>query len=870
MIHLLTLSIAFLTVIGFAEEAQTFQFEQCRGQETKPSGDFLQSMKVLCLDQCDKSLLAMKDLICPVGSVIDQISEPSRKRSYRGPRGQSRDKTESLFFTALGSQYAKEIDCASDFARSLRSPDAANSFDTIAETAMAIAELNAEVTALSEAMSKPNRSFSIPITCPEVALDNQQAELLTTNLSQRDQQLIDWQRDQFSYCKKLQHLRGQRDFLISSLPLTGTPQMKAFINRLLTSNNREKPTSEAIKADYRSTLKSLETDLKKNATDFRGLLRANNGELDQGTKELLMRDEAMVAEVVRLGGDDFKGLACQANDRYGKPAEERQQALDIALFAASVGPFVAVSLGRASVFAYRAYRLQAANSRLGGLANRGLQAALIANEVNVSVADVTEACWTDEGRPKVDPSSVSCVSAPDVALLDSQSCTTAALLAATLLTDVPTPPALDRLLKRFGPRVRSTNSEVSNTGRIAELDGQIDNLRNRSLASRERLASALNGLGISDTAGTGTSPYRQVLEDFNKDNGGTFEEFAAAVQRQRNRLGESAELDSNQTASLRALFDDGLGLRGQIGELRYQRYAAEILDEANSANGGSAVDVSQNLRLGGRNSPLSKDEICGFANRFDSAGATNTGRAFPQSNATCAVWQFPKGNNGRFCSCTSRNGPTSYLTPCPTNRSGYRDLNLYRDVFALPNTNDVTGCFRVNLPAGTTCFTGPTGPRFSGLGGEMQLTCRKFNNQESILSELSLADAAEPIQLLTNPYPVARFSPFTDFQQGPNNFQDIISMAQNCLGPATQSVQACDTQTLSNITSKFATRLAAQRRNLTNIEDVNAQKALAERLDTEARVFGCYFAYLANPTAQTSHPGGFKESLLATCLAPPR
>ncbi len=185
-------------------------------------------------------------------------------------------------------------------------------------------------------------------------------------------------------------------------------------------------------------------------------------------------------------------------------------------------------------------------------------------------------------------------------------------------------------------------------------------------------------------------------------------------------------------------------------------------------------------------------------------------RAYPGAfmpEAGCRRVTFNRESQGNYCTCNDRLGPRTpgpWFLPCAGNLLDYRTPSGILDQSALPSKT-IRRCWKVDLPAGLTCFQGGLGPKFSGYGGASQILCEgPWMNEGTRRADL--ASGNPPINLPeVDPSRTWRVSRIT-FVSERRELRELADMGRICMDRGLQVVgsrRTCSGLEIEEIQRRF-------------------------------------------------------------------
>ncbi len=267
-------------------------------------------------------------------------------------------KAENEFFAALGLQHASELNCSADFATSIAADDekalqARQDIATKIKTARAAKQ---RLISLTNELST-NSSLS-----RRVCEDAQNLKPSPIEVEVRGQDVG------YEICKQILETRTSLDVVKRLIPLGGAPDIHGLVDKYINAaegDDAEKMTGQLdalIKKAYTET----QSRVKQSAQSLAEQAVAVPLKMDRATKKALLSDPLVTRKVIESGGEKNRALmesmACRADQRYGRGADDLDKTLLIGSVVVSTGAGLAL---RASAYAAR-FAVGAQNIRAAG------------------------------------------------------------------------------------------------------------------------------------------------------------------------------------------------------------------------------------------------------------------------------------------------------------------------------------------------------------------------------------------------------------------------------------------------------------------------------------------------------------------------
>jgi hypothetical protein len=328
---------------------------------------------------------------------------------------------EDQYFALLADQQIKELRCAGNYANQIA--NAKDDDQIIKET---VAKLQLARTAKHN-LSRASQQLA---TSPNVS-----TRVCPTDYESLQKEFPKEERDSESYrlCDEIIVNRQAYNAIVSSIGLSGTTSVGNLIDQFANESvqvplkESESALIKRIKAAYVGANK----DLDKNATLMNKTLQEQGGAgFDRTDRYALLQDPALSKTVLaRTGAEDLKGIACQADARYGHGADQLDKFILSGSLILSGAAAITVKAGTAASRAVMATNAARSTELTSFSGMRILQYSAFAADF-YTAAKITDHACSDHVISEFKTQSA-CVSAPSLERNKQDNCILMATLSAT-------------------------------------------------------------------------------------------------------------------------------------------------------------------------------------------------------------------------------------------------------------------------------------------------------------------------------------------------------------------------------------------------------------------------------------------------------
>lgn len=229
-------------------------------------------------------------------------------------------------------------------------------------------------------------------------------------------------------CRSLRIARTTYQALYESVPLSGAPSVKDFLEKAQVDRGMsEESAAKALKHVYAKA----ESELKDESERLVRLASSGGDKIDRPTRRALVSDPKKVQDLVDAsgGGMDARSLACDLNARYGSGANELENAV-------TLGSIVLTPVLGAGGLAVRGAGLlrAAAGARAAGTLSLGgarlLQLGVVASGGSLAYENLDRACWSKDSPQLVTRGETKCRDNFSVEQIHKEDCRLAGMLTA--------------------------------------------------------------------------------------------------------------------------------------------------------------------------------------------------------------------------------------------------------------------------------------------------------------------------------------------------------------------------------------------------------------------------------------------------------
>ncbi|MEK2690410.1 hypothetical protein [Bdellovibrio sp. GT3] len=391
-------SFLFCLISIFSGPVQAGPLEALSEQAYKLTGKKCEPVSTKPVDPaCEPANNTLKKSSQELGKISQNISESQ----------------EDHYFVLLAEQQGRELQCASDFAKS-----AVKDLDKN----FAASDLKSKLTMARFARQKAQElgkkivsdpTLSTPV-CPQSfeALEGQYPKGTTKGAS-------------YQACKEWIGYRQSYQAILSAIPLSGSPSLKKVIEDYASSKD-EKPVSQ-LQSELKNAYSSTQQILDSNRDLLKSALKEKGAEgLDRAARNELLADPALSAAILK-SNPAFSEVACHANARYGEGADNLNNSVMVGSLLMGGGAAVLGKVGAATARAVETSTLARTTGMVSLNGMKILKSAALGADFASMAAVTHQACFSE--KLSTLKAANACVSAPTAEQVEKDNC----LLSASLL-----------------------------------------------------------------------------------------------------------------------------------------------------------------------------------------------------------------------------------------------------------------------------------------------------------------------------------------------------------------------------------------------------------------------------------------------------
>ncbi|WP_413580812.1 hypothetical protein [Bdellovibrio sp. HCB288] len=350
-----------------------------------------------------------------INSACEPASENLKKSSQElGKISQSiSENQEDRYFKLLAEQQGRELQCASDFAKSA-AKEIENNFPS--------SDLKSKMTMARFARQKAQElgkkiindpTLSTPV-CPQSfeALEGQYPKGTTKGAS-------------YKACKEWIGYRQSYQAILSSIPLSGSPSLKKVIEDYASAKDEE-PLSQ-LQSELKNAYSSTQQTLDSNRDLLQKTLKEQGADgLDRAARNELLSDPALSAAILK-SNPTLEEVACFANARYGEGADNLNNSVMVGSLLMGGGAAILGKVGAATARAVETSTLARTTGMVSLNGMKILRTTAVGADFASMAAVTHQACFSE--KLSTLKSANACVSAPSAEQAEKDNC----LLSASLL-----------------------------------------------------------------------------------------------------------------------------------------------------------------------------------------------------------------------------------------------------------------------------------------------------------------------------------------------------------------------------------------------------------------------------------------------------
>lgn len=415
---------------------------------------------------------------------------------------------EDQLFVRLAKQQGVELRCAEEFANSVYTGPLSSKLTTDIQAKLDLARL---------AKQKLAQASQKLATDPDVSSRNCPLDLASLD-AETPAELKEAKT--YQLCKEIIVSRQAFQATVSTIPLSGVPDIRNYIEKYTSS--KDEFSKKSLEEAYALSAKTLNEGAKRISN---GLLKEGGAALGRSDRHALLQDPALAEQVInqipRGNREDVRGLLCQADARYGKGSDSLDAGVMVTSLAFSGGVGIwarAGGFGKAAFLAEQGRK--AGVMTLASMRTLStLQAVAVGSDVLAGVIAVDRAC---EGKMLPDvKANGACTSAPSVEKTEQENCVLMSTLSVMGFASVVPDKIWKALGTKVSDRVAMMTSGIKTVSKEQDPQSLIWAARARGdldEANRleEQLRETLKHKKIVDSRpiGTGASkPYYVRFED---------------------------------------------------------------------------------------------------------------------------------------------------------------------------------------------------------------------------------------------------------------------------------------------------------------------------------------------------------------------